>query len=369
MQRNGRSSVAFRTSLVVVVVAALSGCLHRGAAARRPGESWGATSSAKKSRSQPLVVEWPAADLVRLETQSKRGLVAVRYEATEIEVLDRCVVAGNYGFIGATPNEQTESIRTLDELHARVPMGFAKLEGALRASGELRVKMMVVGRRLANAPPPARIRSAGACERATHVVTGFVVGALEVRAASAQDTSGGADALFGGGGVRAAESREALSKSGELGSCGGAKSTAKEPPEGCGALLGLELQDIKEAEEAAAAAEPGVPALAWVAGGVGVAGVGVGAVTGGLAIGKKGVVQEHCGADYSCDQTGYDASRSGKTLSTVSTVSFAVGAVGIGLATYLVLSSGGEPAKKERPVKASFEPSVGPGGFSLGGRF
>ena len=43
-----------------------------------------------------------------------------------------------------------------------------------------------------------------------------------------------------------------------------------------------------------------------------------------------------------CDPEGGDANSSGKTLATVSTISLAVGVVGVGLGTYFILSSGGD---------------------------
>jgi hypothetical protein len=80
--------------------------------------------------------------------------------------------------------------------------------------------------------------------------------------------------------------------------------------------------------------------LGFVVGGVGATGLVVGAVTGIMALGKKSTADDHCySATRTCDQTGIDANDSGRTLGTVSTVGFAVGLVGLGLGTYLVLSS------------------------------
>ncbi len=77
----------------------------------------------------------------------------------------------------------------------------------------------------------------------------------------------------------------------------------------------------------------------YVVGGIGIAGVAVGAVTGLMVLGKKSVVDNNCDADKRCNQTGVDAASSGKTLGVVSTTGFIVGAVGIGIGTWLVLSS------------------------------
>jgi hypothetical protein len=88
--------------------------------------------------------------------------------------------------------------------------------------------------------------------------------------------------------------------------------------------------------------------LGFVLGGVGVAGVLVGTVTGVMALGKKSVADEHCFPERGfCDQEGADANDAGRTLATVSTVGFVVGAVGLGAGAYLILTS-----KKDQPETA-----------------
>ena len=78
--------------------------------------------------------------------------------------------------------------------------------------------------------------------------------------------------------------------------------------------------------------------------GVGGVGVAVGAVAGLLAIGKKNAVQERCSADPSggvvCpDADGLNAASSGRTMATISTVGFAVGAVAVAVGAYFVFTS------------------------------
>jgi hypothetical protein len=80
-------------------------------------------------------------------------------------------------------------------------------------------------------------------------------------------------------------------------------------------------------------------AMGWVAAGLGTASLAVGAVTGAMVLGKKATVDEHCTPEGYCDQTGLDAASDGRTLSTVSTVTFLAGLAGVGVGLYLVLSS------------------------------
>jgi hypothetical protein len=101
----------------------------------------------------------------------------------------------------------------------------------------------------------------------------------------------------------------------------------------------------------------GTRTLGWVLGGVGVAGIAVGAVTGVMVLDKKSVVDENCDAEKRCNADGADAAESGQTLGTISGVSFAVGAVALAAGAYFVLSSDTE----QRPAAAL---AIGPGQMS-----
>jgi hypothetical protein len=78
----------------------------------------------------------------------------------------------------------------------------------------------------------------------------------------------------------------------------------------------------------------------WIMGGIGVAGLAVGSVAGILTLGHKSTVDDNCDANKVCNPTGYDAAQSGKTLGLITTTGLVVGAVGLGLGAYFLLSSG-----------------------------
>jgi hypothetical protein len=95
----------------------------------------------------------------------------------------------------------------------------------------------------------------------------------------------------------------------------------------------------------------------YVLGGIGIVGVGVGAVTGLMVLSKKSTVDDNCDPKTKlCNQTGKDAADSGKTLGTISGASFILGAVALGAGAYLVLSS-----KEKEPT----EVGIGPGQLFL----
>jgi hypothetical protein len=96
---------------------------------------------------------------------------------------------------------------------------------------------------------------------------------------------------------------------------------------------------------------------AYVVGGAGAALVLVGAVTGGLAIGKKGVVDSDC-PGLVCSPTGEAAVSAGKTLGTVSTIGFAVGAAGLAAGAVLFFTA-------PRRAKAESAATLWDGGFAV----
>ncbi len=118
------------------------------------------------------------------------------------------------------------------------------------------------------------------------------------------------------------------------------------------------LDDRPAAQVGAGTAPASVPAAsdeilgldrktaAYVAGGVGVVGVVVGTVAGiaGLSQEEKG--DANCSdATRTCNQVGFDANASARTLAVVSTLGFVVGVVGLGTGGYLFLTAQAPPAK------------------------
>jgi hypothetical protein len=99
----------------------------------------------------------------------------------------------------------------------------------------------------------------------------------------------------------------------------------------------------------------GTPVLGWSLLGAGVVGLGVGTFAGLKVLSKKNDVDAHCDAARVCDDTAFEAASQGKSWSTVSTVSFAAGAVLAGAGVYLVLSYGksGQVAGALHPGGAS----------------
>jgi hypothetical protein len=108
--------------------------------------------------------------------------------------------------------------------------------------------------------------------------------------------------------------------------------------------------------------------IGFVVGGVGVAGLAVGAITGLMAMGKSSDAKNACANDGPCANRGaVDASESAKSLGLVSTIGFIAGGVGLAAGALLVLTA--PPDAKKAAVRVT--PNAGPngGGVTLLGAF
>lgn len=112
-----------------------------------------------------------------------------------------------------------------------------------------------------------------------------------------------------------------------------------------GAHIRIELE-VAPAPATVSEAPPDMPprtsrrGWAYLAGGIGVAGLGTGIVTGALAIGAKGDVTRWCNGDV-CNHDGVLAADRGRTLALVSTIGFGVAIVGAAVAVVILAT---EPA-------------------------
>lgn len=210
-----------------------------------------------KSQARPLIVEWPSADRAALESQVKRGLVAVRYEGCEMEVLRRCQAPGQYRYTGITRKRDRVTMRDADELYANIPAYAAKFEGKLETAGQLNVAMTIVGTYESERPSIHADELTGECAGATHVVTALTAGAFEFFAGAEAEAAAGVEAMGAAAGGRSKSQRETLNQDGDDAACEKATSKDQSPPEGCGALLRVEVVPLdapRSAEEKAKAA-------------------------------------------------------------------------------------------------------------------
>jgi hypothetical protein len=123
-----------------------------------------------------------------------------------------------------------------------------------------------------------------------------------------------------------------------------------------------------------AAGGGGNKTLAFVALGIGGAGLIAGSITGLMAMSKTKDLEELCDAEKVCrDEDSFDEYDSANNLATVSTIAFGVGVVGVGAGVVLLVTSGGksEQAAKTHFTHAgvSYRPWIGLNSAGVSGSF
>ncbi len=123
------------------------------------------------------------------------------------------------------------------------------------------------------------------------------------------------------------------------------------------------------------AAKPGVTssplrALGFVAGGVGLAGIGVGAVFGIMAIQEAGDVEVGCSGNFRCSRADVEANESARSTAMVSNIAAGAGLVCLGAGVAMVLMSR-SPEKPVASERVWLSPSVASDGgrVTLGGQW
>jgi hypothetical protein len=210
-------------------------------------ESFTNKCDAAKGQLRPLVVEWDAPDRAALESQSRQGQLVVHYEGCSFEVLRRCKAPKRftYAYTGITPKDEVVTMSNVKELYASIPVHAAKFEGKLAAGSKLSAEMRIVGEYGVAGETPAIDQLEGDCQGATHVVTALTIGAFSFGAGSNKEMSGSATVMGAGAGAKSESQSEKLSKDGDPASCSESKRGDQNPPEKCGALLRVELAELR----------------------------------------------------------------------------------------------------------------------------
>lgn len=211
-----------------------------------PGE---ARCGVNKGHAEPLIVEWPSSVRAKLEALAHKGLVAVHWKGCELEVLPRCRVLGAYAWTPITRKEDRVSMRDQDELWANVPIGAGGLESKLARSGALHVRMTIVGRWEADRDTIRADEMKGECAPATHVVTGMAAGAFDFWAGAEATVGASASVANIGAGGKSESTAELINRDGDTNACSKSSSADKLPPDGCGALLRIELARVGDPQK------------------------------------------------------------------------------------------------------------------------
>lgn len=214
-----------------------------------------------KKMTEPFVMDWQSGQRADLEIALSHGPAIVRFDQNGFELLSECRAQGKYEYNGVSPKEDTKVFRSRAELHANLPVGAASLEGELKADGQVRVEIFVVGKH-SLAGDVRREQLEGNCAGATHVIRKATVGAFRrMRAAARSGRVAGEGFGSSAEASGAGESAEGM-RDGDFGACSGADPDASKAPSKCRSVLQVLLVplDGASAEQRVTAGGPQAPA-------------------------------------------------------------------------------------------------------------
>ena len=215
-------------SLGLTVALSIAAC----GGARAPGGAADAENRVcepPEDTSRTLLVDWEPADRAALETAAEGNVAVVRYDGCTLELLDDCLLSGEYLLEDSSRATGGFTVRDRSELRGRLPLGEASLSGEMDGGASLTLKYVTAT--TANARLSTRTRGmlSGRCDRATHFVRGMVRGAYEIAVK---------------GGTGSASETNVVRSGGDLKRCGGSKTAASEAA--CRAIVQVVLTPVSE---------------------------------------------------------------------------------------------------------------------------
>jgi hypothetical protein len=315
---------------------------------------------------EPLVTEWSASSKARLEVLLKATLadedktaVAVEYSGCELRIVDNCQPKGQYDWSRSTLSRDTVEINDADDLYAKLPLGAANLEGALKRSGHLSIMTTVAGQiRLKRASIKFdEVAEDPSCAEATHIIQSVSIGAFKMIEGGKGHASAGASVVgIGGAGASTSRAEQLMRESGSDADCIRTTESAAHP--GCRSPLQLFLLPIPNRAEKVNlnqlstlpdAASGGTPAetaskgstlrtLSYILGGLGAAGLG----GGGAFVGMSGGIESklRTADSYANAQEMTDAQSSMASQRTLGSAGLITGGLLLGLAVPFYILGG-----------------------------
>jgi hypothetical protein len=167
------------------------------------------------------VAALPLAERDQLQTFLIEGPVAVRMEGCRLVPVKLCYARARASYT-ATPAETTLTLAREDDVLREVPAASERLTPIVREGRAIQITLLGAGRFDYQSKTLERHFDKKACEDATHIVTGYWVGALAI-----EEPDG-----------------KAIERSGDRTGCARASASPSAPPPGCSDLLTIDLAPL-----------------------------------------------------------------------------------------------------------------------------
>jgi uncharacterized protein len=196
---------------------------------------------------EPLVVDWRSTDQLDLAVQMQSSIAIVSYDCKSIRLLKNCTAPGKYAYAGVSSViQEAVQMDDADEVRASLPLSGVSLSAELKRGATLDIALAYVGKQSTLTPSVAATDLSGPeCAQATHFVRRATIGAFAMQTGTVGVIRAAAE-IFGAGAAAGSSSKQnKLNSAGEVQACK-PKEGAEKAPEGCGAILRLELHALGE---------------------------------------------------------------------------------------------------------------------------
>ena len=141
--------------------------------------------------------------------------------------------------------EEAVQIDDADEVQANLPLGGVSLSGEVSRGSSIDIALAYVGKQSAlNESVTKSDLSGNDCATATHYVRGATVGAFVMATGTKGQVRAAADIFGAGASGTSSSTKKKLNSGGDVKACKAVKTGLEKPPEGCGALIRLELSAL-----------------------------------------------------------------------------------------------------------------------------
>jgi hypothetical protein len=167
--------------MIVAIAAALAASGLPACGGRRADDGASAIDARQcqppEETARALLVGWDPALRAALDTGTRGGVAVVRFDGCALELLEDCILEGEYVEKDAARSRSASIIRGGNELVSRLPLGAAALAPELRGGAALSLDYVTAAAENARLRAQSRGMLRGRCDRATHFVRSMVRGA------------------------------------------------------------------------------------------------------------------------------------------------------------------------------------------------
>lgn len=212
------------------------------------GGSPGVSCATVPATVEPLVVDWPSSAQLDLAVHMQESVAVVAYDCKSIKLLKNCTAPGAYSFAGVSSIiQEAVKMEDADEVQASLPFSGAAISGEVKRGAAIDIALAYVGKMSTQSAGVAAGDLTGSdCDKATHFVRRATLGAFTMETGTRGEARAAAEIFGAGSKGESTSKKKKLNSAGDPRSCKSSDGAAK-PPEGCSAILRLELQALGEA--------------------------------------------------------------------------------------------------------------------------